>query len=107
MCLQVVLLDLEVLSEISSNPAGLGAQPEKVGDEGGEKLSMRSCLQHIVESRQGLNQYFIHFMVELMALFKQERQLLEDRGSFIIRCVVSLMYAWIVTLFHIFKTCFA
>lgn len=83
----VVLLDLEVLSEISSNPAALGAEPEKIGDEGVMKLSLPSSVQHIVESRQGLNQYFTHFMVELMAIFKKERQLLEDRGSFIIRQV--------------------
>jgi hypothetical protein len=83
--LQVVLLDLEVLSEISSNPAGLGAAQEQTGEEGVMKLQLPSSVQHIVESRQGLNQYFTHFMVELMVIFKKERQLLEDRGSFIIR----------------------
>ncbi|XP_076449714.1 protein VAC14 homolog [Babylonia areolata] len=81
----VVLLDLEVLSEISSNPAGLGAELEGMGEEGGMRLSLPSSVQHIVESRQGLNQYFTHFMVHLMTLFKEDRQLLEDRGSFIIR----------------------
>ncbi|KAK7493852.1 hypothetical protein BaRGS_00014993, partial [Batillaria attramentaria] len=84
----VVLLDLEVLSEISSNPAGLGAGQEpspESKEEGGMVLSLPSSVQHIVETRQGLNQYFTHFMVELMQLFKRERQLLEDRGSFIIR----------------------
>ncbi|PVD20795.1 hypothetical protein C0Q70_18956 [Pomacea canaliculata] len=84
----VVLLDLEVLSEISSNPAGLGLSPNQdgEGDKGeSESTLLPSPVKQIVEARQGLNQYFTRFMVQLMALFKQERQLLDDRGSFIIR----------------------
>lgn len=84
----MVLLDLEVLSEISSNPAGLGLSPNQdgEGDKGeSESTLLPSPVKQIVEARQGLNQYFTRFMVQLMALFKQERQLLDDRGSFIIR----------------------
>ena len=88
--LKVVLLALEVLSEISSNPAGLGATLDQTGEEGGMPLSLPSSVQRIVETRQGLNQYFTHFMVELITLFKKKRQLLEDMGAFIIRLVPRL-----------------
>ena len=88
---QVVLLDLKVLSEISSNPVGLEAQQvhEEEGEGKGEIADdppAGSSFRHkLGEVRPGLNQYFTHFMMELVALFRQDRQLLEDRGSFIIR----------------------
>ena len=105
--LKVVLLDLEILSEISSNPAGLGAVLDEVGEEGRMQLSLPSSVQRIVETRQGLNQYFTHFMVELMALFKKKRQLLEDMGAFIIRlasCVCVCVFPSSSDPWHMFCT---
>ncbi len=36
------------------------------------------------------NPYFIKFVVSLLGLFSTDKQLLEDRGSFIIRLVICL-----------------
>ncbi|XP_046552711.1 protein VAC14 homolog isoform X1 [Haliotis rubra] len=75
----VVLLDLEVLAEISSNPAGDNFTTETTN------LTIPSPVRQLVDLQKGLNQYFTKFMIHLLDLFKTDRQLLEDRGSFIIR----------------------
>lgn len=75
----MVLLDLEVLAEISSNPAGDNVTTETTN------LTIPSPVRQLVDLQKGLNQYFTKFMIHLLDLFKTDRQLLEDRGSFIIR----------------------
>ena len=77
---QVVLLDLEVLAEISSSPAGQRQAPS-----GDAALTIPSPVKHAVESSHSMNGYFTKFMISLLDLFSTDRQLLEDRGSFIIR----------------------
>ncbi|XP_059156655.1 protein VAC14 homolog [Physella acuta] len=68
----VVLLDLEVLSEISSNPSGFGDLPNV------------TCLSRPANDLK-LNPYFTKLMNGLIDWFKKDKQLLEDRGAFIIR----------------------
>ncbi|KAH9509518.1 PtdIns(3,5)P(2) sythesis regulation factor [Bulinus truncatus] len=73
----VVLLDLEVLSEISSNPTGFVMPPPSA--EGAAASPERQS------SDMKLNPYFFKLMNGLIDWFKKDKQLLEDRGAFIIR----------------------
>lgn len=44
-------------------------------------------------TKNNLTIYFTKFMTNLVSLFSTDRQLLEDRGSFIIRCIdLQLVY---------------
>ena len=81
MTLQVVLLDLEVLAEISSSAAGQEATVE----------TENTPLQRAVASAHNMNSYFTKFMVSLLKIFSTDRQLLEDRGAFIIRYVLGII----------------
>ncbi|XP_055892261.1 protein VAC14 homolog [Biomphalaria glabrata] len=74
----VVLLDLEVLSEISSNPTGFIMPP---GSSDGTVVSPERASFSDVK----LNPYFFKLMNGLIDWFKKDKQLLEDRGAFIIR----------------------
>ncbi|XP_033115389.1 protein VAC14 homolog isoform X1 [Anneissia japonica] len=71
---EVVLLDLEVLSEVASSPAGPQSE---------EGLQYRPV--------PGTNIYFTKFMINLLDLFCKDSQLLEDRGFFIIRQLCLLL----------------
>ena len=71
--LQVVLLDLEILAEISSSPAAMSSAPSVTSSS-----DISLC-------NPALNGYFVQFLISLLQLFSTDRQLLEDRGSFIIR----------------------
>ncbi|XP_074645513.1 protein VAC14 homolog [Tubulanus polymorphus] len=85
---EVVLLDLEVLAEISSSPAG-HSTPINNKDS--------SCLepevQSLLESTHGMNKFFTKFMMSLLKLFSSDKQLLDERGSFIIRQLALLLNA--------------
>ena len=76
----MVLLDLEVLAEISSSSAGKNCV---ISDPRPPKLA--PDVKKSIESAHGMNSYFTKFILDLLALFSTDRQLLEDRGSFIIR----------------------
>ena len=78
---QVVLLDLEVLAEVSSSSAG-GVHPPKT------QADVPQSVSDSMKESGALNTYFAHFMVNLLKLFATDRQLLEDRGPFIIRLVL-------------------
>lgn len=83
---EVILLDLEVLAEISSSPAGLSYQCKmdlKVPDE----------VKNLIHRLPEMNSYFIKFMVILLQLFKTDQHLLEDRSSYIIRQLCVLLNA--------------
>ncbi|ESO93069.1 hypothetical protein LOTGIDRAFT_119746 [Lottia gigantea] len=68
----VVLLDLEVLAEVSSNSVG--------------NADLSSKDEHkLLKMKPGLNQYFTVFIIKLMDFFKNNKQILDDRGTFIIR----------------------
>lgn len=75
---EVVLLDLEVLAEISSSHAGPSSGQS-------ETVILASPVKKAVENSHGMNAYFTKFMVSLLKLFSTDRQLLEERGAFIIR----------------------
>lgn len=83
---EVVLLDLEVLAEISSSsaPGGSGAIKRAINSDGsvpaGDAAAAPNC-------------YFGKFMLSLLDLFQSDLQLLEDRGSFIIRQLCVLLSA--------------
>ena len=79
---EVVLLDLDVLADISASAAG---PPQN--DEGKQGiLSVPTQLS----GQNKLNIYFTKFMINLLKIFSTDRQLLEERGPFIIRhlCLV-------------------
>jgi len=83
-----VLVDLEVLAEISSSRvAHKFPLPQNVD----ETLRLSADVQQrLCKSTRGrLSSYFTHFMISLMKLFSTDRQLLDDRGSFIIRSAQS------------------
>ncbi|XP_061189679.1 protein VAC14 homolog [Saccostrea echinata] len=86
---EVVLLDLEALAEISSNPAGLQKKPPP------STSPSKSKPHDHPENCGGLNEYFSKFMACLVELFKKDRQLLEpdERGYFIIRQLCQLLTA--------------
>ncbi|KAK3086686.1 hypothetical protein FSP39_021974 [Pinctada imbricata] len=90
---EVVLLDLEVLAEISSNPAGQFVTEEmtqSLSENAQEKTTIARTKSYV-----GLNVYFSKFMSRLLGLFKKDRQLLEpdERGYFIIRQLCQLLNA--------------
>ncbi|GFO16656.1 protein vac14 homolog [Plakobranchus ocellatus] len=78
----VVLLDLEVLSQISSNPAGFGLPDNKTVHPPSQEKSSGSDKS---AGELKLNPFFTRLMNGLVDWFKKDKQLLEDRGAFIIR----------------------
>lgn len=110
-----MLLDLEALAEISSNPAGQSLQEEQVDkpqreatpdrkdkkekDNKRRSVDSRSTaakkdqrvprvkLTVEYQSKHGLNRYFTKFMVSLLHMFKLDQQSAEpkEREYFIIR----------------------
>ena len=78
---QVVLRDLEVLAEIVSSSAGLGF----VADQQSTNQITQSASSASFKAVTGTNKYFEEFTKKLLDLFNTDRQLLEGRGSFIIR----------------------
>ncbi|XP_072169595.1 protein VAC14 homolog [Diadema setosum] len=88
---EVVLRDLENLAEIVSSSAG----PMFVADQQSSNQLMPSSTTAVVSPRSvtGTNKYFTVFMVELLQLFRTNPQLLEDRGSYIIRQLCLLLNA--------------
>ncbi|XP_042146716.1 protein VAC14 homolog isoform X2 [Ixodes scapularis] len=85
---EVVLLDLEVLAEISSSTAGCksGEGAVNAGDVGAGAAA-------VAMTASGMNSYFGRFMLSLLEMFSSDGQLLEDRGSFIIRQLCMLLNA--------------
>ena len=83
--LQVVLLDLEVLAEISSSVAGK-LYPLRTG----QQFMLSPVAQKAIKESHHMNDYFTVFILSLMNLFSTDQQLLDDRGSFIIRCAAVL-----------------
>ncbi|GFN83393.1 protein vac14 homolog [Plakobranchus ocellatus] len=79
---EVVLLDLEVLSQISSNPAGFGLPDNKTVHSPSQEKSSGSDKS---AGELKLNPFFTRLMNGLVDWFKKDKQLLEDRGAFIIR----------------------
>lgn len=106
---EVVLLDLETLAEISSNPAGhlfpnevsgqkLGSnskskEGQTTPSKSGNKTKTKE--EEASECKSGLNKYFTKFMKALLDLFKKDQNLLEpeERGYFIIRQLSQLLNA--------------
>lgn len=78
---QVVLLVLEALAEISASPAG---PPRNSPSQSMSEGSLPGSEQNAAPHRQ-LNKYFHKFMNNVMSLFRTDRKLLEERGSFILR----------------------
>ncbi|PFX23014.1 Protein VAC14-like [Stylophora pistillata] len=86
---EVVLLVLEALAEISASPAGPPRNsPSQSISEGSSPGSEQNAAPH----RQ-LNKYFHKFMNNVMSLFRTDRKLLEERGSFILRQLCLLLNA--------------
>ncbi|XP_048746178.1 protein VAC14 homolog [Ostrea edulis] len=95
---EVVLLDLEALAEISSNPAGHHNKPASApspNKSGSSSSPSKSKPADHPENCTGLNEYFSKFMACLVELFKKDQQLLEpdERGYFIIRQLCQLLTA--------------
>ena len=82
----MVLVDLEVLAEISSSRVAYKFPLSRKIDE---TLRLSADVQQRLSNstRGRLNSYFTHFMISLMKLFSTDRQLLDVRGSVIIRSV--------------------
>jgi hypothetical protein len=74
--LQVVMADLEVLSVISASEAGL---PMSSGITSPDKTA------NATSSVKELNEYFYKFLLNLVAKFRVDGKLLEEKGCFIIR----------------------
>eukprot|EP00794_Sanderia_malayensis_P019211 gene19211-21135_t len=82
---EVVLLDLEVLSDISASSAG--APRHKISPPGEANECPPTPHERL------LNTYFTKFMINLLKIFSRDGKLLEDRGSFIIRHLCILLNA--------------
>ena len=75
--IQVVVLDLEVLAEISSSKTGRPIEA--------------SPLPPTSSSNPSTSPHFKQFMLSLLKLFSADRSLLEAKGSFIIRQLCVLL----------------
>eukprot|EP01137_Pigoraptor_chileana_P023157 Opistho-2@89009 len=92
---KVVLLDLEVLAEISSQTDNFDAvnladviDSVTTGTDDASATKARSLSRR---SAGGNAPYFMKFMTNLLLLFSTDRDLLEKRGSFIIRQLCVLL----------------
>lgn len=83
---EVILLDLEVLAEISSSSAGL--KEDRL-----ISVTVPSPIENAVKQTPNMNKYFTKFMISLLEIFSTNNNLLEDRGSFIIRQLCLLLNA--------------
>ncbi|XP_076470897.1 protein VAC14 homolog [Babylonia areolata] len=86
----VVLHVLRILVEIASSPTGNRMAPDllEVGGKGTvppPPSPAPSSVHDIAQSTEGLNQLFPPLMVALLSVFRQQPQLFEDRGSFVVR----------------------
>lgn len=72
--IQVILLDLEVLSDICTGPVGATLSIETL-----------QLLPAARESLAGRSPYFVQLLLSLLDMFKGESTFLLERGSFIIR----------------------
>lgn len=79
---QVVLLVLEALAEISASPAG---PPRNSPSQSMSESSSPTSSEQTSAPHRQLNKYFHKFMNNVMSLFRTDRKLLEERGSFILR----------------------
>uniref|UniRef100_T1IMF9 Protein VAC14 homolog n=1 Tax=Strigamia maritima TaxID=126957 RepID=T1IMF9_STRMM len=79
---EVVILNLEVLAEISLSVAGKTRQCKM-------DMILPDSVKELQDSLKRLNSYFIN----LLQLFGTDQQLLEDRGSFIVRQLCLLLSA--------------
>ena len=79
---QVVLLNLEALAELSASPAG---PPRNSSEEPTGMSALNSHTHELTMPHRNLNKYFHKFMDSLVKLFRNDRKLLEERGSFILR----------------------
>lgn len=86
---EVVLLDLEALAEISASPAGppRNSPPRSMSDTGSPTTDQTSA------PHRQLNKYFHNFMHNVTLLFRTNKKLLEERGSFILRQLCLLLNA--------------
>ncbi|GIY11278.1 protein VAC14 homolog [Caerostris extrusa] len=85
---EVVLLDLEVLAEISKSPAGLKHHSSL------EKIPGSSLVKDIkLKPPANMNSYFTSFMVSLLYMFNTNAQLFEVKCPFIIRQLCILLNA--------------
>ncbi|KFM68961.1 Protein VAC14-like protein, partial [Stegodyphus mimosarum] len=85
---EVVLLDIEVLAEISKSPAG------QKHHSNFENVASSCLLKEIkLKPPSNLNSYFTSFMLSLLYLFKTNSQLFESKCSFIIRQLCILLNA--------------
>lgn len=81
---EVVLLDLEVLAEISSSSGTMSSSKSVPQELSGDSTTLGGAAS---------NSYFGKFMLSLLDLFQADPQLLEERGSFIIRQLCVLLNA--------------
>jgi len=104
---EVVLLDLQVLAELASSPvanvvaAALTPASTPTPDSGlvsaGDAASRSPQHQQQLSPASArvtsprVNPYFDKFMFNLLTLFAADRQILEDRGAFVIRQLCILM----------------
>ncbi|XP_028392821.1 protein VAC14 homolog [Dendronephthya gigantea] len=79
---EVVIADLEVLSVISASQAGLPMSSELASPD-------RSANEY--SSAKNINEYFYKFLLNLVAKFRVDGKLLEEKGHFIIRNLCLLL----------------
>ncbi|GFS70456.1 protein VAC14 homolog [Nephila pilipes] len=85
---EVVLLDLEVLAEISKSPSGLKHHCSL------ENVSAANFIKDIkLKPPSDMNSYFTSFMVSLLYMFNSNSQLFEIKCPFIIRQLCILLNA--------------
>lgn len=75
----MILLDLEILAQLSSNARGLDIIPRLSPNFLTVSDDIQSCLPPSV------NPYFVRIMMDLVAMFQADRCMLEHQGSLIIR----------------------
>ena len=91
---EVVSLDLEVLAEISSTKspgADVSAPAGKKGSKD-KKADKKSAAAATTDNLEETSDFFTKFMMNLLAMFSTDRDLLEKRGSFIIRQLCLLLH---------------
>lgn len=76
----MVLLDLEVLSDLCSGLGGYKLSIQSLGLPSGAEAALK-----------GSSPYFVKFVISLLDAFRKDTSLLTERGSFIIRQVKLLI----------------
>ena len=84
---QVIFLALRLVCMMSVSTAGLEIEAEEAGSQDAAVGRASNMGGMTAPSYQKVSLYFSEFLFKLLKMFSKDSTLLENRGSFMIRCV--------------------